>query len=813
VPRVSYLSSEILEYVASHGPAEESAYGIGQRELAKSLGYHACSMSRPLAALVRDGYLRVRRGPVRGGSRRQLVYSITEAGRDHLAKQSQDVPIVSGALPPPPTPFVGRKGELQQLRTASASGGAVVLVEGAAGIGKTALVSRYVRRLSAGTVTFWFTIRAASSPRHFVMTLAHALSSLESGALASYSELPREPSGREAADLVARAVGDRAFVGVLDDWDSASSDLQAFLRDFGQGLLRRRAHVLFALGHSIADWPLDGVPTHRVAVGGLDRAAAYELTQRRGGLGERFEGVFRSTGGSPLLLQLAVASGDSDIAPEALPAEMAARLSSAEIVSLAPLALAAEPLPVVALPELGGPSADRVQDWTRDGLVQHAAEGRVEISPSIKSDLQGRIPVAVERRARLKLARFYGRSRRPESVRERFLHLVAAHAWREASDLLDEQERALFSLGYSDPLRDAIRQLSVSVPSNTGRVRALQAEAELLRLHSQYADSLVALRRALAEAYGDRRTEAECWLASVEAHVRLQQIPEAERALAEAQNRGPFSRRTSISLLLAEGRVLEARGELPRARDVFHRAFETADRIDETELALEGLSRWSRLVSLEGDRESALRVIEQGLPRARAAGRTDLALTLILTRARAFSEVGQVERAENELRSVRREAESLGQLGAVTYALSGLAGLLLQSDDPARREEGIADARQGSELAERMRNDVVLGHTLAMMCAGERKQGRLEEARRHGERAVAVLERLAPTDSLILARGYLAEAYVELGQPERARVEFDAASKLAEEMGMVWWRERLAAEIGPRLNGAVPREARAEASA
>jgi tetratricopeptide (TPR) repeat protein len=307
--------------------------------------------------------------------------------------------------------------------------------------------------------------------------------------------------------------------------------------------------------------------------------------------------------------------------------------------------------------------------------------------------------------------------------------------------------------------------------------------------------------------------EVDCWLASVEAHVRIQQLAEAEHALAEAKSRGPFGPRVEISLLLAEGRVLESRGELPRARDIFHDAFESAGRIDESDLALEALSRWSRLVSLEGDRESALRNIEQGLPRARAAGRTDLAFTLMMTRARAYTEMGQLDRAEAELRSVRSEAENLGQLGAVTYALSGLAGLLLQSDDPSRREEGIGAARQGSELAERIGNDVVLGHTLAMMCAGERKEGRLEEARRHGERAVAVLERLAPTDSLMLARGYLAETYVELGQIERARVEFDAASKLADEMGMIWWRERLAAEIGPRLNVGVSGKTSAEASA
>ncbi|HYK92647.1 MAG TPA: hypothetical protein VEY07_01220, partial [Thermoplasmata archaeon] len=77
MPVVSYLPAEILDYVETHAPTEESGFGISQRELAKALGYHACSMSRPLADLVSKGMLRARRGNVRGGLRKQLVYWLT----------------------------------------------------------------------------------------------------------------------------------------------------------------------------------------------------------------------------------------------------------------------------------------------------------------------------------------------------------------------------------------------------------------------------------------------------------------------------------------------------------------------------------------------------------------------------------------------------------------------------------------------------------------------------------------------------------------------------------------------------------------
>ncbi|MFI5415332.1 MAG: hypothetical protein ACHQ16_06690, partial [Candidatus Lutacidiplasmatales archaeon] len=100
MPVQTYLPTEILDYLETHAPPSDSVFGISQKELAKSLGYHPCSMSRPLADLVDDGYLRSQRGHVRGGERRQLVYALTERGRERLQEQTQHVPLLSGELPP-----------------------------------------------------------------------------------------------------------------------------------------------------------------------------------------------------------------------------------------------------------------------------------------------------------------------------------------------------------------------------------------------------------------------------------------------------------------------------------------------------------------------------------------------------------------------------------------------------------------------------------------------------------------------------------------------------------------------------------------
>ncbi len=796
MPVVSYLPAEILDYIETHAPHEEGTFGISQRELAKALGYHPCSMSRPLSDLVQKGYLRTHRGNVRGGVRKQLVYALTDEGKGQLRRETRDVPLLSGAIPPPPNPFLGRKAELEELWDDSRAGG-VIFVEGPAGMGKSALVSRHIRRLKAGRVPFWFAVRSGSTPRHFAAALARGLAPLGAQQLAYYAQLPRLPLGREVADLALRALGNRSLLAVIDDVHVSGPDMRRFLRELVDGLLRDGSDHLFILvGQEPPFFQPTEAPHHQLVLNGLDRQAAHELTDRRGGLAHRFESVYQSSLGSPLLLQLAVGAPDVEATANQLPAAVVDRLSRAELVGLLPVALANESLPGSVVLETSGLSPDRIERFVRSGVLQGSVHGRLELLQVVRTALLLKVVPAEEREAHLKLAGYYARSHRPEAVRERFLHLVEGESWKLALQVLATQERTLLSLGYSDALRGALRHLTVALPRGPGRVRAFRVEAAILRLHSDYAEAVNSLRRAVEDARDDPRTEAECLMLAAEVFCRMRQPEEAERAVAEARTRGLTTRRLQLLGLLSEARILETRGDLPRAQKQFQHAFELAKRARVSDLALEGVAAWSRLASLGGDREAALEVVAQGLSDARQSGRLDIVFNLLLVRARAYAETGEKDRAETEMRLLRAEAESLGYLSQLTYTLSGLSAMAMEGE---RWAEAIAYARQASALAERLGNDTVLGHTLAVLCAGEHRQGLLEDARVHGERAVSVLSRLPPSDSLMLAHAYLMEVYLTLRETERARAQYQAALELADRMGMSWWKERIVAESQGRI--------------
>jgi DNA-binding MarR family transcriptional regulator/tetratricopeptide (TPR) repeat protein len=797
VPVVTYVPAEILDYIETHAPDEDEAFGISQRELAKSLGYHPCSMSRPLTDLVGKGYLRTRRGLVRGGVRKQLVYTLTESGRDHLRSRTRDVPMLSGAVPPPPNPFLGRKKELLELASYSQEGGAVVFLEGPPGMGKSALISRHIRRLKAGRIPFWFTIRVGSSPRHFTIALARALSSIGAQQLAYYSQLPRQPVGREVADLAARALGDRGLLAVIDDLQSCSGDMRRFLEEFVGGIARGRTDLFFLLGQVPPIFEPQGLASYHMVLGGLDRAAAHDLTDRKGGLADRFESVFQASLGSPLLLQLAVSTPDVEATASALPAAVVDRLAPAELTGLVPVALANEPIPIRFVVEATGIAATRLDQFAQSGLLHKTHEGRIEVLQVVRTALLAKVGPLEERAGHLTLAAFYSRSHRPEAVRERFLHLVAAEAWKLAGKILDSQERTLLLLGYSDQLRNALRHLTLAMPRGRNRVQALRVEATLLRLHSEYSEAILSLRRAIAEADGDRRIEAECLCQIVELCVRMRQIDEGARALADARQRGPFSRRLEVFLMLSEARLVEARGDFPSALGQYLQVYERAKRHRVPDLALESIAAWSRIAGLGGEHEAALRVVEEGLPDARQSGRLDIVFNLLLVRARAYAEMGEKQLAENEMRTIRTEAEALGYLNQLTYVLSGLAAMAAESE---RWTDVVSYARQASALAERLGNDVVLGHTLAVLGSAERRQGLLDDAQAHGERSVGILARLPPSDSLMLSHAYLAETYLDRQRTEDARAHYEVAHEIAVRMGLTWWKTRIEEELRGRVS-------------
>jgi tetratricopeptide (TPR) repeat protein/DNA-binding MarR family transcriptional regulator len=804
----TYLPIEILDYVQTHVQSDESPFGISQKELARALGYHPCSMSRPLDTLVGEGLLAPKRKLVRDGVRKQITYSLTEEGRIRLRKETKEVPILSGEIPAPPHPFLGRRDELAQLAGfVRGGGGTAVFIDGAPGMGKTALVSRHLRETRRGRVPLWFTVRGASTPRHFVSALARSLQALGARQLAYYAQLPRPPTAKEVADLASRSLGDRQLVVVVDDTQLAASELRRFLREFTQGLIRGGPHRLYFISQESAIFELDQVQSYHLTIGGLDRASAHDLTDRGGGLADRFEAIFQSTLGSPLLLHLAVRNPDVSGPASALPSSVLRRLPVPEFEAILPLAIANEPLPLSFLTEDETLTAPRVLELTRMGILHRTLQGQLEILQVVRTATLNQVRPNQEKNAHLRLASYFARSHRPDSVRLRFVHLVEGESWKAALQLLTQQEKVLLSLGYSDAVRGSLRHLATVLPRGPSRLRALGTEVKLLRQSQNYTESISSLRRAIEEADHDPALTCQCLLSISDILVRLRQLPEARAEFAKARKIGPLTRRLQAFISVTQARLTEAEGGKAEAERQYKAAFEYARKAKITDLALESIAAWTRLSELYGGRhEETLQVIASALPEARAEGRMDIVFNLLLVRCRAYAITGRTDEAQTEMELLRSEAESLGYVNQLAYALSGLSALATRS---GRLVDATNYAKQAITLAERLGNDEVLGATLGLLSSAEFRaadQGGepslVQDSIVHGERSVEILSRLPHSDSLAASHAYLVESYLHRKNQPKAIEHYEQAAALADELGLDWLKSALKTEfpgLGPIL--------------
>lgn len=122
------------------------------------------------------------------------------------------------------------------------------------------------------------------------------------------------------------------------------------------------------------------------------------------------------------------------------------------------------------------------------------------------------------------------------------------------------------------------------------------------------------------------------------------------------------------------------------------------------------------------------------------------------------------------------------------------------SAEAGKWPEALAYAKQASSLAERLGNDGILAHTLALMSWAERKQGLLQEARQHGERSLAVHARLPPSDLAVIAHSYLALVYLDLQERDRAKAEYHEALRLAKTIGADWLHSIIEKEMVENLS-------------
>ena len=703
------------------------------------------------------------------------------------------------------------------LRKAAAGEGALVLLGGEAGVGKTTFVHLLAEQAGAGARVLIGACDPLSTPRPLgpLLDIATALGDGVDRLLAERA--PRVDLFGTVLDTL--DAGSRPTLFVVEDapWaDEATLDLLRFLG--------RRIGPLPVL--VIVTYRDDEVTAHhplRVMMGDLATArTVYRQTLRP--LSEDAvrtlvaespidpARIFRQTGGNPFFVTEVLAGGASGVPPTVRDAVLTrvARLSPAGRAALDAAAIIGLTIEPWLLAEVAGEDAGALDECFATGLLRVAGEMLAFRHELARVAIQGEIsPVRAAQVHQRVLAALRARFTIPADLPRLAHHAVAAGDRSAILDLVPAAARHAAGLRAH---REAAAHYAVAVRHASGvapeeRAALLEAWRTECELTDRLDDAITAGQTLLefAQAAGDKAAEAERLGRLAQSLVRLGRNTEAEQASREA-----IAALTELPAAPGHARVFAMQAHLRmlnRDADDAIAWGERAIAADPANVEIESRALntigSARLVA--GEVERGRRALERSLEIARDAGLDELAAQGYVNLGSACGEIYRLSPAAHYLDegiafATRHDLDSQRLYMTAWLALTRLY--------QGRWSEVAACA---SAVLEAPRA-AVISRIMALVALG-RLQARtgdpdvwelLDEALALAE-PTATLQRVAPGRAARAEAAWLAGDRQQTSAEARAAFDLAITHRHPWHMGeLAYWRWRAGERIAPPPGAADP---------
>ncbi|TML15462.1 MAG: hypothetical protein E6G39_06970 [Actinobacteria bacterium] len=740
--------------------------------------------------------------------------------------------------------LVGRESELAQLDAAfdSPMTGAV-LVEGDAGIGKTALIGAWLAHSRPGVAPTLLG-RCDELGRDlslqpildalagYLRGMAHAdvtdllgahldligpLVGLESRHglapdLLQPTTLFDSVAGRSVLfaallDVIQRASGDRAAILVVEDIHLAGVSTLAWLR-----FALRRSHRLRILATS-RPLPVNPLPDARViSIGPLDRAAAARLV----GV-DRVDQLYERSDGNPLFLTQ-LAAHDADDLPPSIIDNMRARLAplggaGASLRAAAVIGMSIDVDLIAAATDLSAVAVlDHLDLGVQASVLREQGTGLAFVHELVREAIAADMTAARRAYTHRQVAHvLLGRSRHdPISVAfharlggevdmaARALHGAASiavdrHDPEQADQLLSEAllltDTALLRLARAR-VRMA-RSLLAEAADDADAAIALDATAEAFELAGWIAyyrrdyDTAYRLADEALHRAGDAGLQASALALSGRIRHSHGDLIGADEFLARAEQTAPDSVRGLANVWL--GGVRAHRGRADDALSAIDRALLDVAHLGHPFAPIHALFSQAYAYGMVGALDRAYRSVDAMREATLRAGETGQRFLPIVANLEAWllRSTGQYSRAEEE--NTRALDLSIGTLGEpVSHAHLDLAELALRRGDlvSANYHIELTDERLADNhtMAWHQRHRVLLLRSRSASAAGD-----LDTAAACAERLELDAERRGAGRYLVLARLQGATVAATVGQRLDHEVVDAAVQDLARVAGIDAW--------------------------
>ncbi len=518
--------------------------------------------------------------------------------------------------------FVGRRRELERMHK-WAKTHPIIAVYGIAGIGKTALVARFVEELKTSVPVVWVRFHEWDTPRSVLTPISKALAREGHRKLRTYLEGTPSIDLADVAPLLVEELPAVQLLLVFDDLHKVGSAVLQVLMLLVELLPRGAGVQLIAISrHPMLFYDRREVivknAVAELRLVGLDREGTEELLRSRNLPPELGEQAYLFTEGHPLALELVQREGieqgrDLNI-HRYIEEEIFSRLTPQEKRLLEVASVYRYPVHSRALfidPSL---SYETLAGLVNRALLQRVADDVFDLHDFIREFFLSRLTPRHREELHARAVEYYAALEGHRATFERLYHLVRAHLDRQAAEVVISQGWELISKGYLDEFLDLIRLVQLGALERPAQAALLELQGRILDLQGNSEEALEAFQSAFELQEDEADQLRSLW--------NIGWIRQKRNRWDLA--RQDFERCLTISKRLHDpageaearyglGRVAWRMGDLGTAEEQCKAALEVAEQADDKDIIASTYIELGRIFSQRGDLEAAEQCFQSSL--------------------------------------------------------------------------------------------------------------------------------------------------------------------------------------------------------
>ena len=396
--------------------------------------------------------------------------------------------------------FYGREKELDNMANLIEARATTLLVPGIAGIGKTTVASKLIERFMHRRNLLYHRCQDWEGSRSFFEAIADWLANIGDSTFADYLAATPVPQPGDAARLLVDSLGRAPSLIVIDDFHKvADTTLHQTFQAMSLALLGSEEEIGLVI-FSRSFKPV--VPTKdaegRIAslvlpLDGLDSDAGRQLLSSFEDLGdEQWLHIHGLSRGHPLVLELinrgASAGAFHETLENYVTVEIFSKLSAEQKRVLSALAIYREPVHLHALSEQDL-DTDELDSLVEQGLARQGDVDVYDVHDLIREFLLRSLDGTTKKEFHAKCCKWYSKQTiTPGIIIEHIFHLTRSGEIEKAAELVAEEGRSLIAQGHME-LLGLMEDLPIIELEKSVRVRVLQLQGELLVLLGRFAEA------------------------------------------------------------------------------------------------------------------------------------------------------------------------------------------------------------------------------------------------------------------------------------------------------------------------------------